>query len=79
MPIGQSFDDFAGLKAIRTSDLTFFSRNLTNGLLTYATGRTMGISDRPEIDRIAAELRKQGGGLLDLMKLVVTSRVFLTK
>jgi hypothetical protein len=79
MPNGQSFDDFAGLKAIMTSDLTLFTRNLTTKLLTYATGRTMGISDRPEIDRIAAELRKQGGGLLDLMKLVVTSRVFLTK
>jgi len=39
----------------------------------------MDISDRPEIDRIVAELHKQGGGLLDLMKLVVTIRTFLTK
>ena len=79
MPNGQSFDDLAGLKAIMTSDLTLFTRNLTTKLLTYATGRTMGISDRPEIDRIATELRKQGGGLLDLMQLVVTSRTFLNK
>ena len=39
----------------------------------------MDISDRPEIDRLATELHKQGGGLLDLMQLVVTSRTFLTK
>jgi len=39
----------------------------------------MGISDRPEIDRLATELQEKGGGLLDLMKLVVTSRTFLTK
>jgi len=28
--------------------------------MTYATGRTMDISDRPEIDRIAAGLQKHG-------------------
>jgi hypothetical protein len=39
----------------------------------------MGVSDRPEIDRVATELEKQGGGLLDLMQLVVTSRTFLNK
>ena len=79
MPNGQSFDDLAGLKAIMTSDLTLFTRNLTTKLLTYATGRTMGISDRPEIDRIATELQKQGGGFGDLMQLVVTSKAFLNK
>jgi len=79
MPNGESFDDLDGLKGIMTRDLTLFTRNLTAKLLTYATGRTMGISDRPEIDRIATELQKKGGGLLDLMKLVVTSRTFLTK
>jgi hypothetical protein len=60
-------------------DLTLFTRNLTAKLLTCATGRAMDISDRPEIDRIATELQKKVGGLLDLMKLVVTSRTFLTK
>ena len=79
MPNGESFDDLDGLKAIMIRDLTLFTRNLTAKLLTYATGRAMGVSDRPEIDRIATQLQKQGGGLLDLMQLVVTSRTFLTK
>ena len=79
MPNGESFDDLDGLKAIMIRDLTLFTRNLTAKLLTYATGRAMGVSDRPEIDRIATQLQKQGGGLLDLMQLVVTSRTFLNK
>lgn len=79
MPNGESFDDLDGLKAIMIRDLTLFTRNLTAKLLTYATGRAMGVSDRPEIDRLATELQKQGGGLLDLMQLVVISRTFLTK
>ncbi len=79
MPNGESFDDLNGLKAIMARDLTLFNRNLTSKLLTYATGRAMDVADRPEIDRIATELEKQGGGLLDLMQLVVTSRTFLNK
>jgi len=58
---------------------SLFTRNLTFKLLTCVTASTMVVFDRPEIDRIATELQKQGGGLLDLMKLVVTSRTFLTK
>jgi len=39
----------------------------------------MVVSGLPEIDRIATQLQKQGGGLLALMQLVVTSRTFLNK
>jgi len=39
----------------------------------------MVVSGLPEIDRLATELRKQDGGLLDLIKPVVTSRMFLNK
>ena len=46
MPGGESFKDVAGLKQIMTRDLTQFSRNLTTKLMTYATGRTMSVSDR---------------------------------
>ena len=66
-------------QAIMTRAPSLFTCNLTAKLLTYATGRTMVVSGHPEIDRLATELQKQGGGLLDLMKLVVTSRTFLTK
>ena len=47
--------------------------------MTYATGRKMSVSDRPEIDAIVGKLESDRGGLRDLVKLVVTSQVFLSK
>lgn len=79
MPDGKSFNDLEGLKKIMAGDLRLFYRNLSSKLLTYATGRTMEVSDRPEIDRIVElSLRKQSG-LKDLLRLVVTSEIFLSK
>lgn len=79
MPSGESFKDVAGLKQIMARDFKQFSRNLTTKLMTYATGRTMSVSDRPEIDAIVERLESDGGGLRDLVKHVVTSDTFLTK
>jgi hypothetical protein len=60
-------------------DMNLFSRNLTSKLMTYGTGRTMSVADRPEIDRIVSELHKKGNGLRDLIKLIVIRRTFLSK
>ena len=79
MPGGESFKDLAGLKQIMKQDLKQFSRNLTTKLLTYATGRTMSVSDRPEIDSIIVRMESHGGGLRDLIKFVVASQTFLSK
>jgi len=79
MPSGESFIDVAGLKQIMARDLKQFSRNLTTKLMTYATGRTMSVSDRSQIDAIVERLESNRGGLRDLVKHVVTSDTFLTK
>ena len=79
MPNGEEFSDVASLKQIMKRDLDQFSRNLTAKIMTYGTGRTMSIADRPEIDRIVAQSNKNGGGLRDLVKLVVASNAFLTR
>ena len=79
MPNGESFKDLDGLKKILIGDTSLFSRNLTSKLLTYATGRTMGVGDRAEIDRIVAELQASNGGMKDLMLLVVQSSIFRHK
>jgi hypothetical protein len=78
MPGGETFNNVAGLKRIMTRELDPFSRSLTTKLMTYATGRTTSVADRPEIDRIVAQL-SESGGLRDLVKLVVSSDAFLTK
>ncbi len=48
-------------------------------LLTFATGREMGFSDREEIERIVAQSKSQGYGIRDLMHLVVQSEIFRRK
>ncbi len=79
MPSGESFKDLDGLKEILTRDTRLFSRNLTSKLLTYATGRTMEVGDRAEIDRIVGQLDAREGGLKDLMGLVIQSSIFRQK
>ena len=79
MPGGQSFENITGLKSILLRHPERFSRNLASKILTYATGRKMEASDRPELDRIVRELEEKGGGLRDLVALAVQSRIFLQK
>ena len=60
----------------REQDIT---RCLTQKMLTYSSGRILEPFDRGEVDHIVAEFGKRKGGLRDLIKLVVQSKVFLTK
>ena len=53
-----------------------FTRAMAHKLSTYALGRPLSFGDRSEVDRIAADLRKQGDGLTDLVILVVKSELF---
>ncbi len=76
---GRAFASFDEFKALVNSDRSRFARCLTEKLLTFAAGRELGFSDRAEVKRIVAELEKQGGGLRDLVRLVVRSEVFREK
>ncbi|MGB1925558.1 MAG: DUF1585 domain-containing protein [Rubripirellula sp.] len=49
---------------------------MTEKLVTYALGREVGVADRVDIDQILAELDNQGGGLRDLIRLIVMSELF---
>ena len=48
-------------------------------MLTYATGRRLEPIDRGEIDRLTAAFAKNGNRLHDLMHLVATIEIFLSK
>ena len=56
-----------------------FNRALTEKLLTYATGRELGISDRGELDRILTQFEQSEGGLKDLLTILVESSIFQHK
>lgn len=83
-PSGQMLDgrEFAGFEEFRThlaANEDALAKAFVKKLLTFATGREMGFSDRPEIDRLVRESARQGHGIRDLIHLVVTSEIFLSK
>ena len=79
MPNGKTFTNVSGLKEIMIGEPALFTRNLCTKLFTYATGRTMEVRDRPEIDRIVKNSITNQQGLKDLILQVVTSETFLQK
>jgi hypothetical protein len=48
-------------------------------LSIYGTGRGMGFSDRPELDRVTKAVTAKGGGFRDLVHEVVQSSIFKNK
>jgi hypothetical protein len=80
IPGGESFNDIVAFKeALLRSHRDQFARCLTEKLLTYSTGRSMEPGDIEQVNRIVAELKKRGGGLRDLVLLVIESEPFRRK
>ena len=76
---GREVKDLAEFKAMLLERESQVAHCLTEKMLTYATGRLLEVGDRGEIDRITAELKKDGNRLRDLVHLVVQSKIFLNK
>jgi hypothetical protein len=73
---------FAGFTAFQThlaSQPENLTRALAKKLLTFATGRELGFSDRAEVERIVKESARTGYRVRDLIHLVVGSRIFQSK
>jgi Protein of unknown function (DUF1588)/Protein of unknown function (DUF1585) len=81
LPDGRSFNDIISLKDLLLSSKgkDQFAHCLTEKLLTYALGRPMDVTDRPDIDRIIAAHRSAGGGLKELVLLVASSPGMMRK
>lgn len=73
---GQKFAGVEEFKTLLLQRKDLFARALTQKLLSYSIGRSFELSDRPHIDQIVADLTRKGGGLRDLIKLVVLSEPF---
>jgi hypothetical protein len=76
---GQSFADFRGLRDILAKDEERLATALVTKLLTFATGREMGFSDRPEIARIVKQTAQRHYRVQDLIHQVIASRIFQEK
>lgn len=79
LPDGADFENVIGLKKILASKQDQFARCLTEKMLAYSMGRTLGVSDRPHVDQIVADLKRDGAGLQDLVLQIVASEPFRTK
>ena len=77
LPDGEGFESIAELKKVLLEDHgDDFARCLTEKLLTYATGRSLEPSDEPTLDSIVEDLNREGGGLRDLVLLIIESEAF---
>ena len=56
-----------------------FVRALVHKITTYAVGRPLTFSDRANVDKITAEVRREGDGLATILRLVATSELFQSK
>ena len=79
LPDGQKFADLAQYKKLLLAKPDQIARNVTERLVTYATGQPVGFSDRAAVDRILAETKASDYGLRDLIHALVQSDLFLKK
>jgi hypothetical protein len=76
---GKTFQNLADLKNLLLADQDKVARCVIEKLLTFATGRPMGFSDRSEIDRLVAQSRAQGHAMRNLIHAIVQSEIFQSK
>jgi hypothetical protein len=73
---GEPFQGIRSFKALLLKDPKRIARGLTRKLMIYATGRGIGFSDRPEIQRIVDSVAKQGYGFRSLVHEITQSKSF---
>jgi len=78
-PTGEKFSNLSEVQRLLLANPDPVVRCVTEKLLTFATGREMGFSDRPEIDRLVAASRARNHTLRDLIHDIVQSPIFLSK
>lgn len=76
MPTGESFHDFREFRKLLLKNPRSIVTGLTKTLVTYATGRRCGFSDRESIERIVAEISQKNFGFRSLIHAIVQSEMF---
>lgn len=76
---GRTFSNIDEYKQLLLADKDQLARNLTQKVLTYATGADIQFADREIVDKIVATLREKNYGFRTLIHEVTQSRAFLHK
>ncbi len=76
---GAKFANLSDFQQLLLADQERVARCVAEKLLTFATGRAMGFSDRSEIDKLVVQSKAKGHAMRDLIHAVVQSEVFRSK
>ncbi|MGV3662110.1 MAG: DUF1592 domain-containing protein [Prosthecobacter sp.] len=79
LAIGAKFAGFSEFQKLLLASQDRVARCVTEKLLTFATGRPMGFSDRSQIDQLVAQSKARNHTLRDLVHAVVQSEIFRSK
>ena len=79
LPNGTKFADFLEFRQELAKDHDLLARTFAVKLLTFATGREIGFSDRPVIDRIVEQSKSTNFGIRNILRNVVMSDAFRQK
>lgn len=79
LPDGRRFENIDDYKLLLLNDKDQLARNLTEKLLTYATGAKPTPLDKPEIERIVGLAREKDFRFRSLIHDVVQSKLFRSK
>ena len=77
---GQPLEGMDGLKRFLLENRQDqFVKAMVHKMTTYALGRPLNFGDRSSVDKITADVRKQGDGLAKMVSAIVTSDLFQAK
>ncbi|XOV69992.1 MAG: DUF1592 domain-containing protein [Verrucomicrobiota bacterium] len=79
LPDGRRFENIDDYKLLLLNDKDQLARNLTEKLLSYATGAKPTPLDKPEIERIVGRAREKDFRFRSLIHDVVQSKLFRSK
>ena len=79
LPDGRSFKTIEDFKKLILADPEQIARSVTEKLMVYSTGHTVGFNDQKAINAILADAKKSDYGLRTLVHSIVASDLFLTK
>ncbi|TWT39846.1 hypothetical protein KOR42_51250 [Thalassoglobus neptunius] len=76
---GKKFDGFEEFRDQLSQEKEILTRTFVEKLLTFATGRELGFSDRDEIDEIVQNSIENQTGIGELLYAVIESDIFRSK
>ncbi len=76
---GAKFKDLNGFQELLLLDQDRVAKSVLEKLLTFATGRELGFSDRAEIESMIRRSKSQGHRMRDLIHAIVQSSIFGSK